>query len=179
MLTSKTTLILAVFTLGVSTGVVINKLSGASVDPAPSVDGLTMSGSPAAPATRLDRMEARLNEMSASLNRVDEWVLRMGSPNPIHQQSATSLGKTNKSLSDTDTNTTINAHELERMKSRIVDTLHDPTTNFARLMESQDMQALPAKQREEVMQEVAARLDSGQLRKEQFLPGYKFQSGAR
>jgi hypothetical protein len=178
-MTSKTALMVVVFALGATTGLVINKLNGASVDPETSVDGRNMSGSPAALMTRFDQMEVRLNELSAALNRVDEWALRMGPPDYERKLSATSPGITNKSVNDAGANTTANVSELERTKSRIYDTLQDPTTNFAALMDSKDMRALTPKQRDEVMQEVAARLDSGQLRKEQFLPGYKLKTGAK
>lgn len=179
MKTSKTALLIVMFVLGAATGLVIGKLYGTPVEPATSAGGRDMHALPAALMTRFDQMEIRLNELTAALNRVDEWVLRVGPPDHGRQLSATGLGITNKGVNDAGANTTANINELERMKSRVFDALQDPTTNFAALMDSKEMRALPSKQRDEVMQEVAARLDSGQLRKEQFLPGYKFQTGAK
>ena len=59
------------------------------------------------------------------------------------------------------------------VKGRILSSLSNPDNNLNKLVQSADMRSLTPEQQDEIMQEVANRINSGQLSKEQFLPGYR------
>ena len=59
------------------------------------------------------------------------------------------------------------------VKGRILSSLSNPDNNLNKLVQSADMRSLTPQQQDEIMQEVANRINSGQLSKEQFLPGYR------
>jgi hypothetical protein len=160
--TSKIIVISLVFILGIAAGVVVTKFSDAAVEPVFSVDRQGVSSVSPALITRLDQMEARLGELTAALNRVDLQGLKGMGPASEQHQSNEQAAKPS-----------LTPGRSEEVKSRVLNSLYDPATNITTLMNSNEMRALSPEQQKEIMKEVAARLDSGQLSKEQFLPGYK------
>lgn len=66
----------------------------------------------------------------------------------------------------------ISSNEITLAKGRIFANLSDTSTSLPDILESADMKNLPADERDEVLGEIARRLDAGEIDKSQFLPGY-------
>jgi hypothetical protein len=172
--------VVLVFILGVTTGVVTTRLTGAAIEPVSSVDQRETPGTPSALIARFDQMEARLSELAVALNRIDELSIR-GRESRVDERQLSTNGPDGRDKRENDqvSKSAANVGKLEEIKGRMLDSLQDPATNITTLMNSHEMRSLSAKQQDEVMQEVSARLDSGQLSKEQFLPGYKSRTGTK
>lgn len=169
MKASKIALVVLMFVSGIISGVVFSKLNGDTAKPTP-------GASPELDA-RLDRLEAGLGELTAALNRIeDQRVGEAGQPTDKRRSSANEPDSRHNEQAAKSPAITA---KFEETKSRMLNSLHDPATNITTLMNSSDMRSLSTENQNEVMQEIAARLDSGQLNKEQFLPGYKPKAGAK
>ncbi|HEX9625604.1 MAG TPA: hypothetical protein VGA00_01555 [Acidiferrobacterales bacterium] len=170
---------IVVFILGVTAGAVVTQLSGTSAQPVTAIDQQAISGTPHALVARFDQMEVRLGELTVMLDRVDDRIGRIMRPVYENQLSSNAPDGSDIREDDTLSKSVMAAGQFEEIKNRLFNSLHDPATNFVTLMQSNEMRSLSREQQDEVMREVAARLDSGQLRKEQFLPGYRPKSGAK
>ena len=163
-----------VFVLGVIAGIAVtHSLPAVSGDPRES------PATPAALSARFDQMEARLGELTAALNQGDNQMKGMGQPDDARQLPAHGSNGREKRANDPIPESAPHSGKAEEIKGRVFNSLQDPATNFTTLLQSKEMQSLSKEQRDDVMREVAARLDSGQLSKEQFLPGYKPTTGVK
>lgn len=168
-----------VFVLGVSAGIIVSQINSTSVQPTPSVDQRELLATSPALIARFEQMEARLGELTAALNRVDDRIKGVGPPDDARQLSVNGPNGREKRANDPVSEPGVNAGKFEEIKGRVFDSLQDPATNFTALLHSKEMRSLSREQQDEVMQEVAARLDSGRLSKEQFLPGHKPKIGSK
>lgn len=179
MKASSTALVIVVFVIGVTAGVVLSQLNGTWVQPVSSINQREIPGTSAALIARFDQLETQLGRLTEVLNRVDDQIERMGPPVDEHQLSENNSNTRDKPDSGQMSKSAIDIGKFEAIKGRLLDSLQDPSVNLATLMNSDDMRSLSREQQDKVMQEVAARLDSEQLSKEQFLPGYKSKTGTR
>lgn len=170
--------VVVVFILGVTAGIIGSQINSTSVQSTSSVDQPELLVTSPALIARFEEMEARLGELTAALNRVDDRIKGIGSPEDERQLSVNGPNSREKRAADSVSEPGVNAGKFEEIKSRVFDSLQDPATNFTALLHSKEMRSLSREQQDEVMQEVAARLDSGRLNKEQFLPGHKPKIGS-
>ena len=179
MKTSNIALIVVMFVLGLIAGIIISQIKGSDQPPTPTLDQRGLSATPAALSARFDQMEARLAELTAALNQGDGQIKRVGQPGDGRQLSANVPVNRDNRARDPGLGLAPSPAQFVEIKGRIFNSLQDPATNFPTLMHSKEMQSLSTEQQHEVMRDVAARLDSGQLSKEQFLPGYRASAGSK
>lgn len=112
--------------------------------------------------SRLDRIDGMLREISDGMKRAPQAVQPgLGSsPNYVEGKNDASV------MAD-------RAKLHPDIKRSILTSLSNPGTNLSTLLRSDAMRSLTPEQQDEIMQEIVVQINSGQLSKEQFLPGYR------
>ena len=176
---SNIALIVVMFVLGLIAGIGVSQIKDSDRPPTSTLDQRGLSATPAALSARFDQMDARLAELTAALNQGDGQIKGVGQPGDGRPLSANGpTGRANRAR-DPGLGLAPSPAQFAEIKGRVFNSLQDPATNFTTLAHSNEMQSLSTEQQNEVMRDVAARLDSGQLSKEQFLPGYRASAGSK
>lgn len=115
--------------------------------------------------SRISSLEQVVYSMNDSLKKLDTQILRL--TNRFNRKAENSDHKSQHDLSGS-----YNQARIDVVKSQLFARLSDPTITFPRFISSDEMRSLPANERERVMKEVTRRLESGEINKETFLPGY-------
>ena len=149
-----------------------------SVAPAPaSVSG--MSGTTEEMATALgrelgDRLDVILAELYELRDRVDRLDTTLADSAFSAQMPENRADTSARDVADR-TNATspaLSGPEIETATGNILSRLSEPGFDMGQLASMPELQALPPDARSKVLGEIARRLDSGEIDKRTFLPGY-------
>lgn len=109
---------------------------------------------------KLDAILSKLNNISLTINETNSAPGRANNDRPTLDNAA-------------DTNIDMNPDEINNLKNDIYNSLLQPDYTFSQLTSSEALNSLSEIDKKEVLDEVAHRLDSGEIDIENFLPGYK------
>jgi hypothetical protein len=164
---------LLLFIAGVATGLSASFIAGPFRDniatgttsrPDPEISGIS---------ARLDQIEARIAELVDRNNTVgkptDDQALEPERPPAASDYTDGRNAVVRKNAAG---QKEIDIETQQTAQNKIMDSLLDPTVTVQSILQSKDLQSLPVDKQNEVLQDIADRLNSGLLRKDQFLPGY-------
>lgn len=111
-------------------------------------------------SARMDVLHAELQTMKATLDQISTSI----------HSNTTSHGRSN--TTDNISAAKYTPNEIADFQNSINAQLSDPSFNLNRLLAMPEFQKLSEQEKKPVLDELARRLDSGEIKKSTFLPGY-------
>ncbi len=122
---------------------------------------------------KISILDSKMDTISYSIEKLS---LAIHQPN-VSQEISDTNSDTN---SDTDKDTesleesehAFKDNSIVSVKDRLYSNLSNPTYTLPDILDSKEMSSLPKPEQQKVLAEIARRIDSGEIDKFQFLPGY-------
>lgn len=121
----------------------------------------------------LDNVAILEKKLDAMLSMVNDITYKLDEINKLNSSAdATKQVQENNNFTANDANSNLTADEITEAKNVVYSSLSDPGFTFTQLVSLPELNSLPPAAKKEFFDEVARRIDSGEIDKEAFLPGY-------
>lgn len=164
------------FILGISASVTINSIIETN-DSIPKNDSLTTQSSihgdklPSV-ENKINNLESQINTNSHSLENINVKIDRILTTLKEFEPTSSESSMKNKSInSDADHN--LSDDRIYAIKNDLYAKMFDTDAILPDILESNEFAQLPQHEQQEVLSELAQKLDSGEINKASFLPGYR------
>jgi hypothetical protein len=122
---------------------------------------------------RFLQIEARLTELIDRLDSIGSQSIVEVTRTDLQQTTSHLTNNVDSSVqSDAAEQIVLDNATYQQVQNQIMDSLLDPTATLQEVLQSTEMQSLPLDRQNEVLKNIADRINSGLLIKDQFLPGY-------
>ena len=164
------------FILGISASVIINSIIETN-DSIPKNDSLTTKLSihgDKSPSieNKINNLESQINTNSHSLENINVKIDRILTTLKESEPTSSESSMKNKSI-NSDAEQNLSDDRIYAIKNDLYAKMSDPDAVLPDILGSNEFVQLPQHEQQEILSELAQKLDSGEINKVSFLPGYK------
>jgi FtsZ-binding cell division protein ZapB len=141
-----------------------NKLSQPQTPTAPNLERAVVQI-----VSELALLQASIDELNAKVDNFPELAQYAA-----ENAKGPSLVAAQVEMTDTQSDYNVDAQVVAFQKQDLLNRLGDPGITLPNFMASEELSELPSDARDEIMQELVRRFNSGEIDREQFVPGYRY-----